>query len=392
MSQSFSPNSEKEFYVNPWSSNQRWYKTVDISAPTYVYIYDFSFNKELVLKNLLPQAVGESYSPNIIKESGIFGRAYPLNFYTGGSGKTLSFSLDIHEDLLPSDKTLYEILNYFEYLTNPVISPVKKTVTGHEVYLQIGEQFAGRGHLNVNYSLQKPFRNGRYTMSKVNFTFTFHEEFNNLDYTFNDRSTTEYNSNLLPQQSDLFRNNLYGIGAYYGINTYDIDTNALYDFATEVWDYDFIKTLLFTNEKLLYGLFKEPSDPKSYSEIGAQVGKSGASDLYSFIYNTPTFLTRNTHGGGINELDNYVSYADWYVQIINFYVEALNVLTTYPVGGTASKLNNIRILKDKINQYIITTKSSTGTNDFTGREELDSLLGILLSYEVTLTNIYAAGE
>ena len=45
------------------------------------------------------------------------------------------------------------------------------------VYLQLGNQFAGKGHISTDINLNVPFRQGRYIYISISFNFTYHEDF-----------------------------------------------------------------------------------------------------------------------------------------------------------------------------------------------------------------------
>lgn len=172
------PKSFSSFNDNPWTANQAFFKEdykVDLTEKECLYLYRQD-TEDYVKLDLIPDNVTESYSQRILSESGIFGRTTPIKFYAGGGDKSISFSFKLIEDLNNENGSLYNLLERLRSMTMPyekrdysIIPPV--------VYLQLGKQFAGLGHIQFSYDLNVPYRNGRFILANCSITFTYHEEF-----------------------------------------------------------------------------------------------------------------------------------------------------------------------------------------------------------------------
>lgn len=172
-----------------WSSNQNQFytenknkKELPLLKDTEVFIYNKN-TKEHVTFNIIPDSLQESYRPKFISESNIYGRTTPLYFYSGGEDRTVAFSFIVHEDLLPKSSvdTHESITNFLEVLkkfSRSVSDKIGKdqTLIAPEVYLQIGRQFAGSGHLQTQWQYGLPYRNGRYIVTEISITFTYYIE------------------------------------------------------------------------------------------------------------------------------------------------------------------------------------------------------------------------
>ena len=170
---------------NPWSTNQSFYKRElkieRLIKPASLFIYDINRNVEITLK-LIPDDVSESYSPKITPVSP-YGVIRPINFYVGGENKKVNMSFTINEDFI--GQSLYDFLDRLKKMSVPVSG--RNILKPPLVYFQLGEHFAGKGHINTSFDLQKPFRNGRYTVANCNIDFTFHEEFfDEPDFSFDE--------------------------------------------------------------------------------------------------------------------------------------------------------------------------------------------------------------
>lgn len=168
-----------EFSEKPWSSNQKFvlgkYGTVAPSTVQSLYLLNLNTKEEIVLK-LVPQSLAEQYSARLTQQS-TFGILKPLNFYSGGTQKSISFSFDVHEDINGIDGSLYTLVEKIKRLNLPVIK--NDTIRGPEVYFQLGTQFAGKGHLKIDIEYKLPYNvvSGRYKLATITMSFVFHEEF-----------------------------------------------------------------------------------------------------------------------------------------------------------------------------------------------------------------------
>ncbi len=177
-------------YNKPWTTYQNYRSPVPVSQlaesliedgkmTTQLFLYSVLQKKSISLP-LIPDSLSEQYSPNVINKQA-FGALHPVYFYADKEEKTLSFSLDIHEDMEMNGAPIGNLTKFLEKLNRfsyPKV--VGGVVEGPETYIQLGRQFAGLGHIEVDFSYKKPFSRGRYKMASINLTFKFHELFDNL--------------------------------------------------------------------------------------------------------------------------------------------------------------------------------------------------------------------
>ena len=144
-----------------------------------LFLYNLNTGDFLDFK-LIPNSLSTTYTSKIVKATPI-AVLHPINFYVGGSAKSLSFSFDIHEDIngIPAsngESSIYETLKIINKMSKPIVES-GRNVIGPSIYLQLGNQFAGKGHITVSMSVKTPYRNRRYLLASISVNFTFHEEF-----------------------------------------------------------------------------------------------------------------------------------------------------------------------------------------------------------------------
>ncbi len=134
--------------------------------------------------DIIPQNIKYSYSSSFASQA--LGKSSPAFLYTGGSDATYSFSIDIHEDMLPSGyNNIVEFVDKIKQLSYPAAK--SQTTEGEylleeslrTVYFQIGS-IAGKGSVNTSVTWQKPFRNGRYVMATIGFTIVVEHRFSKV--------------------------------------------------------------------------------------------------------------------------------------------------------------------------------------------------------------------
>jgi hypothetical protein len=164
--------------IEPTRLEDSFKAKVEKDLATLYIVYDMG-NKngnlsEITLK-VLPESLAYSYSPNFQTQN-LLGRLSPIYLYTGGSKKSYSFSIDIHEDIL--DKTKYknitEFVDQVKSLSYPRLT-TSGTLELAKVYFQLGE-ISGYGIVNTSTKWNKPFRNGRYVMATISFDITIEEK------------------------------------------------------------------------------------------------------------------------------------------------------------------------------------------------------------------------
>lgn len=168
-----------------------------------------TFKNEISL-HLMPNSISEIYSYNIVSQSP-YASMRPYYFYTSGSEKQISFTFQLHTDMLDTVereegqyfgrdiiykdldvdygeyKELYTILqnypiiNMILNMSRPIYRYNNNTPELHEplVYFQLGNQFAGIGYLNSSFKFSKPYdvETGTYKMINISMTITYMEEF-----------------------------------------------------------------------------------------------------------------------------------------------------------------------------------------------------------------------
>ena len=192
---------DNPFYTNPpWTFKQERPEYIidelDFSKPTSLYLYNVNTG-EWVFIPVIPDSLSASYSANFQSVT-THGLIRPVRYYTGGSEKSVSFTIKMHEDLLHkdslhedpqykysnksdkyanADSNLYALVDVIKRLSEPSADYKKQVLLPPKVYFQLGNQFAGTGHIDTSVSFSVPFRNGRYIMADISFTFVFHEIF-----------------------------------------------------------------------------------------------------------------------------------------------------------------------------------------------------------------------
>jgi len=215
---------------------------LNIYVPTVVsslFLYNINACKSIELK-LIPNQLAESYSPKIISESP-FGILHPINFYVGGNEKSISFDFEMHEDM-PSnsiDGSIYKMIDELKKLSKPVVK--RSVIKPPLVYLQLGNQFAGKGHITTSFGYKKPFSNGRYKLVSCSMSFVFHELFSSPE------------SSLFPTEQQPI-DQLTTFEQVYTITTvpqsFAGSVTSIEDFYQRYFDYDYVKEYSFENQKI----------------------------------------------------------------------------------------------------------------------------------------------
>ena len=95
-------------------------------------------DKPLVIKTI-PPSLAYSYSPKFVSQN-LLGRVVPVYQYAGGSGKSISFSLDLHEDIHPKPgETLDSLVQKIRSLAAPVVDTSGYTKEYPKVLFMLGE-------------------------------------------------------------------------------------------------------------------------------------------------------------------------------------------------------------------------------------------------------------
>jgi hypothetical protein len=154
-------------------------ETINETIKLYFYRLDSKGNKAVEINlDIIPQNIKYSYSSSFASQA--LGKPSPAFLYTGGSDATYSFSIDIHEDMLPSEyNNIVEFVDKIKQLSYPAEREAKSQTYEESlrtVYFQIGS-IAGKGSVNTSVTWQKPFRKGNYVMATIAFTIVLEHRF-----------------------------------------------------------------------------------------------------------------------------------------------------------------------------------------------------------------------
>lgn len=131
----------------------------------------------------IPQSINYNYAP-LFSEQSVLGRLTPVYKYSGGSGASLSFMVELHEDPhvrdIDRDKTLNDLVEDIKSLSAPTIGTRGKTSNYPRVYFELGDLKAFV-KVETNIEWNKPFRQGRYIMATISFTLDIVEELSRID-------------------------------------------------------------------------------------------------------------------------------------------------------------------------------------------------------------------
>lgn len=223
-------------------ARQKAIEELNIKSGILIYIYNLNTGEHLNFP-LVPDTLVDTHKPVFHTESGIYGRTTPLYFYTGGSEKTLSFNFTLHEDLL--DRTtddlsirnnLYKFLKKLQSFTKPHyvnIGSETQTFKEPQVYLQIGDHFAGKGFIEVNWSQRVPFRNDRYILADVSIKFNYNIEYEQIEKSF--------------FRTDIEEVELYRSTEEFTIDLDYFDEDTFENFIPEYLSYDYIRSHTYEN-------------------------------------------------------------------------------------------------------------------------------------------------
>lgn len=324
--------SNKEYLTEPWSANQKFMSGVVIPRTgAELLLYDYNRGPSSTIKiDILPDTISEAYSPRVVKKSP-FGIAHPLNFYVGGSEKTLSMSIDVHEDVdALKGSTLYEFVSR---LKNMSLSSQGKTSSGDdyikppEVYFQLGDQFAGRGHITTSFEYKKPFSNGRYKVVTISITFVFHELFDSRSLNM----MTIEGSNIISEE---YKNSLTVGGSELQSRGIDIPISDLYD---QVFGDEYYITQFNFVEERLKDLFRVSwSTDVNYQDI------FDSTDGYPFMAGAEK-LNPNTQPNKF-----YESVVDWYLE-----ARGEDDIQAYQEVTKAINYDSTSLQSDNIHPYIV---------------------------------------
>jgi hypothetical protein len=326
---------ETDSYLRyPWSTKQGFMlasklDTKFLESVSTLFLLNLNTNDYIDLK-LVPDKLAESYSQKIISESP-FGVMNPVNFYVGGDPKKISFSFNIHEDYNGFPESLYQFIEKIQKMSEPVISD--GVVLPPLVYFQLGDQFAGKGHIITAFEYEKPFSQGRYKYASCSLSFIFHEVFKTdmigqIDVT--ETTVSGYSLDLSSSE-------------YAGM--------SIEDFYSQKLDYDYIiNDYLFSDAKLgtlLNLIYSQP------------IQKAGGANELSSIDELQYLLTGNYSALGITEdeikvrLSQVLNFAGnaqgpFFEYLLGYYVDFFSIIQNIAIADYASIISNLTRLSTRV--------------------------------------------
>lgn len=362
---------------SPWSFYQQPHEQdrnlniKTIKDSTVLYLYNYNTGEEIEL-DVVPEAVSATYTSRIVKQAP-FGVMHPINFYTGGTAKSISFNMDLHEDLdgLQVDantRSIYALIDRLKSMSEP------KSLDGRLmeplVYLQLGHQFAGKGHIKTGVTFNTPIRRGRYVYINLTVDFTYHEDFqiSNIDIDGDVYSATH--SGILPE-------------------VFNVDEDNYDDFLKETFDYEYVITQVFADAKVSNYLNTLKGNTFYQNATSAAM----SNNLSAYLEST---LRWEDYGNYPAVYD--VVIGEW--GLLTLIVELGTIIK--PLNDVNTTLANLKILQRKVaslrSKVISMTKMPGGEYaDLTGlvpvtisSGDRDLLLGALLSLADVVSNQVAA--
>lgn len=136
---------------------------------------DIKPNEVITLKTI-PQSISYSYSPKFISQN-VLGRATPIYQYSGAGGQSMSFSIDLHEDVHTEEgETLDDVIKKIKRLSTPEVDAGGFLIEEYpRVLFELGELYYFV-KVETVVEWKKPMRNGKYILATVSFTLDVLEE------------------------------------------------------------------------------------------------------------------------------------------------------------------------------------------------------------------------
>jgi hypothetical protein len=199
--------------------------------------------------DIIPQNIKYSYSSSFASQA--LGKPSPAFLYTGGSDATYSFSIDIHEDMLPSGyNNIVEFVDKIKQLSYPAVK--SQTAEGEylleeslrTVYFQIGS-IAGKGSVDTSVTWQKPFRKGNYVMATIGFTIVVEHRFQKVEQKTRERlvaGTEVYQDVLSVEYLNQLALQTLGEGYFFGYNM-DAVRSEIYEGLVKTYNYNLEKLI-----------------------------------------------------------------------------------------------------------------------------------------------------
>lgn len=331
-------------------------------------LFIFNLNTQGIIEiDIIPETVSATYVANITKAQPL-GTLHPINYYTGGSAKEISFKFDMHEDYLPN-KNLYEFTDSIKEFSEPKV--IKGLLKEPLVYLQLGTQFAGKGHIQTTISYNLPYRNGRYISASIDVHFVYHETFDVSELGITENIISQYVYQVGYNPLNLFGDNYesflkedvgidYLIKNSFGdkrlqeiIGEQILSRTGSYDYR----DYESLISALFADDTYTLLKFYEENKDKALEWGGPAGYHVGITDM-----KTDYYMPLDAYG---DIVVFPIAAQDWYNALPFFYIEMVAIISS-PIYNV-SKINNLRQLKNKVSNieefyslYVFEANRNTG--------------------------------
>lgn len=363
-----------------------------IDSDTSLYIYSFNLKEQLNFK-LVPQSVSTSYSPRYVTQQP-FASLRPLNFYVGGTGRTLEFTIELHEQdpaTVKAGQSIYDVISTLKKFSEATTGNIK--VEDPVVYLQLGSHFAGKGHLNTSVEYRLPIREGRYQHAIVGFSFTYHEEFS---------ETTMYIPDLQTTQVDFGEMVISADGNYKAVSYEPINAFFKGEVTETVNFVDYIVKSIYEDDKItnILNIIDAPLKygVTPYERTKEKIIKTFQNDGFSNILPPGVIL---------GEAELYYMYAQARmnlavaIEMIRFYLSA-DFTRAYRISQLTIIANRLPALRVEVDSAMKVVEYRAQLGDFylpdavkadgiKCLEDIDHVLMLVRSLISTLTNISGAG-
>lgn len=357
------------YLKKPWSTYQdimanTQANVIRPTAPVNLYLYNVNSREQLHIK-LIPDQLSETYSQNIISVEP-FGVIHPIQFYGGGSNKSLAFEFILNEDMAISmglGNTIYEVSDKIKRLSEPVVKS-GKVYREPLVYFELGNQFAGIGHITTSLGYRKPYSRGRYTVLSCSISFVFHELFKQEVGRLGPEPSTEVISS---QYSFDFEGSVAS-------GTYD----NVEDFYKENFDTSYFFTEYIFGDMKVKTLFASVFDLDAKNK-SFDLGASDFSDLMSMMFSEDQNVALSTYQN-ISALmsDSLFGPQNPLVHIVFFYYSLGSIINT--LGYYSKPIQALETLLANVNVYEATLSPedlAIGFKGFTYKDYIEHLKGLI---------------
>ena len=234
--------------------------------------------------------------------------------------------------------SIYELLERLKDMSRAKV--INQLLKAPLVYFQLGTQFAGLGHINVNYDYKKPFRNGRYIYVSCSISFTFHEEF--------EAEPVDFGGTFIQDES-------LGLNVDFGNLTDGFESYD--DFLQESFDYDYIVTQIYSDSKLTSYFNTLATNIEShYDDISKLTVAPDPEEVEQYI--------SDIQSGNLPTGSTWINQNPYAVDLINLFFKFKTIIN--PIFSTIIiKGNLVKLL------YEISDLKEAYFNSYTGDNQYD---------------------